>query len=828
MKKNLTFLTLSFLFVAGKFMAQSYTPIAATGYTLDAVAEAQPATTTTGGQIDGSNYALYSQAYGALYTPVGTGLPNTGIVSAGTKTFQLQPYTAPNMLFMMAGGADSLNITTPTPYAFLSLLAISTEGAATATISVRFTDNTTQQFTGFTVGDWFGTATAFYAGFDRVSRGTGALGYAGTTTPKMFTMDMAISCANLGKSVMRIVVRNTHSNARLGVMSVAGTSTPNYVAIPVASSTNAICSPGSVTYNASTMTSYTWQPVGSFTGSNSGTITVTPTTTTTYSLFGTNAAGCPGFTTVSVNSSTGVPVYAFTGSTPTVCLGAAATISASGALTYTLSTGAANGATFAPTSTANYTVSGSNACGTSSTVVTVTVTPLTINASASSTLVCANNVSTLTANGATTYTWAPGAAGTSSVYLAYPSANTVYTVTGKTGVCLGSNTLAVSTKTNPVITIAASSPTSCSGQPVNLTVTGSAVTYTWNQGSQTAAVAVSPTISTLYSVIGTNALGCNTSASQVVVVTANPVISASASDDMVCVGGTSSLTATGPNGTTYNWSNTTSGNTTVVHPLLTTVYTATGTSNTSGCSSTTTVLITVFDPTVTVSSPTTICRGTSVSLIAAGTDNFLWSNGSNFSSINVTPTTTTTYSVTGSSLQGAITCTNMTSVVVTVNQRPVLNTSATPSNICVGESSVLNASGAVTYSWSAQTPVVNSNYTVSPGGNQTYTVSGTDANGCTGNGTVMLKVSGCVGIATNAASAAGMIIYPNPSNGDFTINTTQAINLQIVNELGQLVKTIYLTEDHKSEVVNNLATGIYFILGKNENGRVSQKIVVTK
>jgi len=93
---------------------------------------------------------------------------------------------------------------------------------------------------------------------------------------------------------------------------------------------------------------------------------------------------------------------------------------------------------------------------------------------------------------------------------------------------------------------------------------------------------------------------------------------------------------------------------------------------------------------------------------------------------------------------------------------------------------------------------------------------------------VLLSVSDCVGIQANVANTANLTIYPNPSNGEFTISADQAIELQITNELGQLVKTISLSNGHNDVKVNNLSNGVYLITGKNDTGSVKQKIVITK
>ena len=68
-------------------------------------------------------------------------------------------------------------------------------------------------------------------------------------------------------------------------------------------------------------------------------------------------------------------------------------------------------------------------------------------------------------------------------------------------------------------------------------------------------------------------------------------------------------------------------------------------------------------------------------------------------------------------------------------------------------------------------------------------------------------------------------IYPNPNNGEFTITALGEDIICIINELGQVVKTITLCANNNySSTINGLANGIYFAIGKN----FREKIVVMK
>ncbi|HQQ94383.1 MAG TPA: T9SS type A sorting domain-containing protein [Bacteroidia bacterium] len=122
-----------------------------------------------------------------------------------------------------------------------------------------------------------------------------------------------------------------------------------------------------------------------------------------------------------------------------VCSGSSATLTASGAATYTWSTGSnSTSIVVSPSASAVYTLSaGSSTCAASlTTQVLVNALP-TLSVSSSHSILCNGNSATLTASGANAYTWSP--AGSSSsvnpVMVVSPAATTIYTLTGSNGSC---------------------------------------------------------------------------------------------------------------------------------------------------------------------------------------------------------------------------------------------------------------------------------------------------------------------------------------------------------------------------------------------------------
>lgn len=129
------------------------------------------------------------------------------------------------------------------------------------------------------------------------------------------------------------------------------------------------------------------------------------------------------------------PVVSIAQSSSVICNGSSATLTASGAGTYTWSQGGSGSViVVSPSVTTVYSLSaGSSTClGTASSTIQVNATPV-VSISASSSLICQGGSASFTASGATSYTWSTGATG--SVVSLSPSTSTFYTVTGETGTC---------------------------------------------------------------------------------------------------------------------------------------------------------------------------------------------------------------------------------------------------------------------------------------------------------------------------------------------------------------------------------------------------------
>lgn len=591
--------------------------------------------------------------------------------------------------------------------------------------------------------------TLFESYSDIVSR-SWAFGDGGSSTSE----DPAHYYSSPGTYQVRLIVGNVNgckdtTNATITV------NTPPVLNV---SNNTSVCLGSGTALQVTGASTYTWSPTTGLSCTNCANPTATPTVTTTYTVIGENGTGCKDTATVTVTVNNQPVVIA--GTDKEVCAGSSVVLQATGASTYTwtpatgLSCTNCVSPTATPTATTVYTVTGVDGNGCSDTgVVTVKVNPLPTVDAGTDKSICPGDSAQLTATGATSYNWTPtnglSCAGCTTPK-ASPSATTIYTVTGTDAKgCQNTATVKVNLNTTPVVS-AGNSKTICIGDTVTLQATGAAA-YTWSPATglsctNCASPNTSPANTTVYTVIGANGSSCKDTATVTVTVNPLPVVSAGA-DKSVCAGIGVAIQATGA--ASYTWTPTTGLScvncaTPTATPSATTVYTVTGT-DANGCIDTAAVKVNVNPlPNVSAGSNQTVCLGDSAQLQATGAVVYSWSPGTglnctNCASPKAAPSATTVYTVTGTDANG---CQKTSTVTVNVNASPTI--SATNQTICSGSSVQLQAAGAVSYSWTPATGLSCTNCpnpTANPTTTTVYTITGTDANGCKGDGTVTVSIN---------------------------------------------------------------------------------------
>jgi hypothetical protein len=292
----------------------------------------------------------------------------------------------------------------------------------------------------------------------------------------------------------------------------------------------------------------------------------------------------------------------------------------------------------------------------------------------------------------------------------------------------------------------------------------------------------------------------------------NPItVNAVSTATQVCLGQSVILTATGAN--SYTWSTGATTSTISVSPNSNTTYAVTGMNSLSGCMSTANRLILVNPaPQVAIfTNGSSICRGSSVNLSAVGAANYNWSNASNANIITVTPSVTTTYSVIGVNQFG---CQGNAVQTITVNNLPNIQAGVTNPQLCVGETVTLSATGGVSYVWNSNSNSINgSNVSVSPNNSISYTVTGTDANGCKNNSSINLSVSACTGLGEITTTASGVKVWPNPTKGEFNVEflNDDAKTIEVLDLTGRLIQSNIVSNKKMNVNLNNLSNGVYYI-----------------
>ncbi|MCC6370616.1 MAG: T9SS type A sorting domain-containing protein [Bacteroidia bacterium] len=522
-------------------------------------------------------------------------------------------------------------------------------------------------------------------------------------------------------------------------------------------------------------TSFTINPTGAASYSYSGgSPVVNPTVSTTYSVNGTNSAGCvaalPAIVNVLVTNTLNISV-----GSGSICSGNSFTLSASGANTYTYSSGSA---IVSPTVTTSYSVSGTNASGCLSVPALATVSvfakpTITVNSGT----ICSGNSFTLNPSGAVSYTFSSG----SSVIS--PTTSTVYSITGTgTNGCVSTTAVTATILVNPSPLISVNSGSICQGQTFSLSPSG-ASTYSYSGGS----AIVSPTVNSSYTITGTSLQGCVSSTAAVANITVNTLPVISVNNGSICSGSSFTIIPSGANSFTY------SGGSSVVTPTATTSYSIVGT-NLSGCTSSSPAVCTITvmaQPIITVNSGS-ICSGNSFSIVPSGASTYSYSGGSAV----VSPTLSSTYTVNGLGSNGCISAPAISSVQVA--SLPIISVSN--ATICIGNSHTLVPSGAVSYTYSGGSAIVSPTVTSS------YSITGTSSLGC---------VSSAIGVVTITVvspptiSVSGGTICPGSS---FTFNPSGALSYSY---------------SGGSAVVSPTTSSVFTVSGSDAFGCLSQAIQAT-
>jgi hypothetical protein len=472
----------------------------------------------------------------------------------------------------------------------------------------------------------------------------------------------------------------------------------------------------------------------------------TPSATTTYTVTVTDAYGCADTDEVTINVND-LPTPFITGSLG-YCPASSALLDVGvGYTSYQWSTGSTNQTINATITNnpINVTVTDANGCTGASSILNVYEYPLPSPMITGSPgfVYCAGSGTSLSVGFGSfaTYLWSTGAS-TPTVNATITDNPISVTVTDNNG-CTGISS-AIDVIENPLPSpVISGSSGYCSGTSAFLSTSPVYFSFIWSTGSTTnttyATVSDNPVNVTV-----TDINGC-TGFSASVYVTENVLPSVSAGADIsVCAN--TQITLSGTGATYYIWDNGVLDGVPFTPPAGVTTYTVTGTDD-NGCTASDEVIVTVNSlPVVSAGADITECAGNQITLSGLGATSYIWDNGV----INGVPFTPpagiTTYTVTGTDDNN---CTASDEIIVTVNPLPVVSAGADITE-CAGTQITLSGTGATTYVW--DNGVINGVTFTPPVGITTYTVTGTDNNGCTASDEIIVTVSPLPVITTSSNS----------------------------------------------------------------------------
>lgn len=278
-----------------------------------------------------------------------------------------------------------------------------------------------------------------------------------------------------------------------------------------------------------------------------------------------------------------------------------------------------------------------------------------------------------------------------------------------------------------VVILEGSSISFCQGQPASINASSGFAAYSWT-GPQTGMTStLVPTNSGVYTVTAVDGVGCISNASITVTINPNPVgVIVSSEGTQLCPGSPGTTLSLTQAFTSYLWGGGSTNSTFQATQAGTYSVIVTDGNGCSGNSA-----ITIFQPNFTLSplGTTTVCNGSTATLVASGGTSYLWSTGELGPTIIVSPIASTTYSVTITS--GL--CSQVFSQEITTE---TLEDSEIQDTFYIGVGDVVFINGPDNYTSYNWTPATDLTLYTSQGatftGSQStqYTVNSSHTNGC--------------------------------------------------------------------------------------------------
>ncbi len=534
----------------------------------------------------------------------------------------------------------------------------------------------------------------------------------------------------------------------------------------------------------------------------------------TYTVTVTDNKGCIATKTVVLEPKSKLTITATTinETCPDLNNGAATVVPANstGPYTYAWSNGATT-QTITNLAPGNYSVTVTDffGCKANTTVTVNAAVDLTITINKTNSTICGGangSASVVVTSGVAPYTYAWSNGANTATISNLGAGNYSVTVTDSRG-CTASGITSI-TAPPPVFVSVTATSTVCPGATTGMAtavVSGGVApyTYAWSNGGNT--VSIANLGAGIYSVTITDANGCTATASATI--NQSPAITININGaSTVCSPNTGNATAAVTGGVppyTFNWSN--GATTQTIMGLGAGTYTVTAT-DANGCTAIRSITINVITLMATIAKQDVLCfgqnTGSATVTVAGGTMpyTFAWSNGANTATAN--NLLAGIYSVTVTDANG---CTITTSTTITQPPNLVVTINAT-NLVCQGinaGTATANATGGTapyTYLWNTGATT----QTISNLGAGTYTVTVTDANGCTKTASTTINLAPLIVLNIEATE----IICGPESTGEASVTVTG----------GKAPFTFLWSNGGNTNTIEDLPSGTYRVTVTDANG----------
>ncbi|PBQ30676.1 hypothetical protein CNR22_02435 [Sphingobacteriaceae bacterium] len=591
------------------------------------------------------------------------------------------------------------------------------------------------------------------------SEGGGGGGGGGYIATSVAVANATVSGGNNGTTVSTAVTEFPSNGTTKGATGQTGTLTTTFITFnPQAGALGTFCLGSVINFTSIPASTYTWSGPNSFTSSiQNPTVLTTLATQGIYTVSLSFTNGCNGIQSLTTNISVN-PSPTLSVNNMTICPGATATLTVSGASTYTWIPSNATGSFIlvSPSASSFYTVTGSSAAGcsaTASSTLTIPAIP-SVSISANTLSTCVGNQISLTAtmNGGIppyTFSWTAGPS-SSSYSVSQPAGTYDYTVSGFDSFgCIATNSLTLNFISNPVLI--ATSDTVCPGVTGTLSASG-ANSYTWYPSAFSGSLfTATPSALSVYTVVGTAVSGCTANTTGTLFMKPVPSLSFTTFAINCASLGSAMVSPVGGVGPfSYTWMPTAQTGTSATG-LYPGTYSLDVLDAGLGCVTTQTTHFAALVPLTgtVVSTPSLLCFGAATGTATinlsngSGSQSYQWSDALS-TQTNTSPTNLTAGVNTVTVVDALTYCSVTHTFSIAQPAAFTLNISASSPSVCLGSSisfTALNSGGTAPYSYTWSPSFASSLLTVSEltAGNFTYNVSSSDNYNCTTNKSVTVK-----------------------------------------------------------------------------------------